>query len=42
MELSEVETLVVAGDKIVRDGAVVSDPGVGLPGVGFPGVGLGS
>jgi hypothetical protein len=34
-ELSEVDTLVVAGDKMVSDGGVVSGPG----GVGFGGVG---
>ena len=48
-ELADVAKLVVAGDKIVIDGGVVSGPGVGfagvglgagLVGVGFVGVGL--
>jgi hypothetical protein len=39
-EVSEVETLVLAGDKIVIDGGVVSGPGVGVAGVGV-GVGFG-
>src|ERR1700692_3069713 len=39
-ELSEVATLVLAGDKIVNDGGVVSGPGVGTTGVGLGGVGL--
>lgn len=39
-EVSEVETLVLAGDKIVIDGGVVSGPGVGVMGVGV-GVGVG-
>lgn len=40
--LAEVETFVLAGDKIVNDGGVVSGPGVGLTGVGFTGVGTGA
>ena len=39
-ELSEVETLVLAGDKIVMDGGVVSGPGGGVVGFGFTGVGF--
>lgn len=45
-ELLDVETLVLAGDKTVKDGGVVSGPGVGVAGggvtgVGFTGVGAG-
>jgi|HubBroStandDraft_4_1064222.scaffolds.fasta_scaffold1280916_1 hypothetical protein len=39
-EISEVETLMLAGDRIVIDGGVVSGPSVGIAGVGV-GVGFG-
>jgi hypothetical protein len=39
-EVSEVDTLVLAGNKIVIDGGVVSGPSVGTAGVGV-GVGFG-
>lgn len=35
-EVAEVAILVLAGDKIVSDGGVVSGPGVGLGCEGFP------